>query len=194
MHYIAGLGNPGKEYEGTRHNIGFYLLQNFVESLSFPSFHSSSAYSALVSEGNLQGSPVVALLPQIFMNESGKSVAKMLSKEESASLAVVYDDIDLPFGEIKISFGRGDGGHNGIKSIIASLGTQDFTRIRVGIGQKSLWTGKIKRPKGQALAGYVLGNFTAKEKKDLPGIAQKVNEALVTFVKEGKDAAMNAHN
>jgi len=194
MHYIVGLGNPGKEYTNTRHNVGFFVLENFIDEVGLPSFHESSKYNGLVCEGVLQGSEVTVLLPHTFMNVSGAAVKKLVSKEGANDLIVVYDDIDLPVGEIKISFGRGDGGHNGIKSIIESLGTADFSRVRVGIAQKSMWTGKLKRPKGEALASFVLGTFSSREQKEVEEVSKTVQQVLTTFVKEGKDVAMNRFN
>jgi len=194
MYYIVGLGNPGKEYKNTRHNIGFTVLEKFVEEKKFSSLYESGSHSGLVSEGTLENEDVTVLLPTTFMNASGSAVVKLISQSESEKLVVVYDDIDLPVGEIKISFDRGDGGHNGIKSIIEKLGTTKFTRVRIGIAQKSLWTGKLKRPKGEALASYVLGHFKATEEKELETVAKTVGEILTLFVTKGKDVAMNRFN
>lgn len=194
MHYIVGLGNPGKEHKDTRHNVGFTILESFVASNSLPSFHESKKYSGLYSEGALEGNEVALLLPTTFMNASGSAVIKLVPKEKIENLVVVYDDIDLGLGDIKISYGRGDGGHNGIKSLIEKLGTSNFTRIRVGIAQKSMWTGKLKRPKGEVMAKFVLGEFSSSEKKVLEEVIKKVHEALKVFVEKGKDATMNQFN
>ncbi len=194
MYYIVGLGNPGAEYAGTRHNIGFTLVTSFIEHANLPSLHESKTYNGLVSEGVLENAEVTVLLPQTFMNASGGAVAKLVSKSDIENLIVVYDDVDLPFGEIKISFGRGDGGHNGIKSIIASLGTQEFVRLRVGVARKSLWTGKVVRPKGEKLASFVLGAFSSSEQKELPSLEKKVTEVLCTFISKGRESTMNQFN
>ena len=194
MFYIVGLGNPGKEYEHTRHNVGFLVLKAAVEQLHFTSLFESSAYSGSLSEGSLKGQEVTVLFPNTFMNDSGSAVKKLVSSDQSAQLMVVYDDIDIPFGEIKVSFGRGDGGHNGIKSIIASLGTKDFVRIRIGIGAKSLWTGKLKRPKGERLSKYVLGTFSSKELQQLEHTKLLLEEAITTFVSLGKEKLMTRFN
>lgn len=194
MHYIVGLGNPGKEHKDTRHNVGFTTLESFVVANSLPPLHESKKYSGLYSVGALEGNEVALLLPTTFMNASGSAVIKLVPKENTDNLIVVYDDIDLPLGDIKISYGKGDGGHNGVKSLIEKLSTSNFTRIRIGIAQKSMWTGKIKRPKGEALARFVLGTFTSSEKKVLEEMISKVHEALHVFVKKGREVTMNQFN
>lgn len=194
MHYIVGLGNPGKEYENTRHNIGFLLVQNFIEEAGLPSLHESGKYGGLVSEGVFNGEEVAVLLPQTFMNVSGSAVRKLVPDEGVSKLIVIYDDIDLPIGEWKLSIGRGDGGHNGVKSVIESLGSRDFARLRVGVGRKSVWTGSLMRPKGKALASYLLGAFSSKEEKVLQEIKNKVTEILSVFIAHGPEKAMNTFN
>jgi PTH1 family peptidyl-tRNA hydrolase len=194
MHYIVGLGNPGKEYERTRHNVGFLLLEHFVNETGLPQFHSSSKYAGMLSEGVFNGEEITLLLPHTYMNASGSAVRKLISLKEADKLMVVYDDIDLPVGKLKVSFGRGDGGHNGLKSIIESLGSKDFTRLRIGISGKSLWTGKPIRPKGEALASYVLEPFSAKEEKLLEPVKDLVKEIISIFVTQGKERVMNRYN
>jgi peptidyl-tRNA hydrolase, PTH1 family len=194
MHYIVGLGNPGDTYENTKHNVGFMMLERFVEGAGLPSLHASKTYSGMMSEGAYNGKEVTVLLPHTYMNASGTAVRKLVPKDKIDSLLVVYDDIDIPIGELKVSYGRGDGGHNGIKSIIASLGTKDFARLRVGIASKSMWTGKPVRPKGEALASYVLKRFSSSEIKSLEALSPTVTEAIGLFVVSGKDAVMNRYN
>ncbi len=194
MHYIVGLGNPGKEYENTRHNVGFHMLQQFVEEAGLPSFHESSAQSGLLSEGVFQGQEISVLLPTTFMNASGSAVSKLVPASSSDRLTVIYDDVDIPVGEVKISFGRGDGGHNGIKSIIEKLGTKDFTRIRIGVSKRSLWTGKPVRPKGGSLSSYVLQKFSSKELVELKRVQETLKEMLAVLVTKGREAAMNQYN
>ncbi len=194
MYYVVGLGNPGKEHAASRHNVGFMLLEAFVALNSLPSFHESKKHSGLYSEGTLNGEEITLLLPTTYMNASGSAVTKLVPKEKTENLVVVYDDIDLALGEIKISHGRGDGGHNGVKSLIEKLGTQNFTRIRVGIAQKSMWTGKLKRPKGEGLALFVLGEFSSSEKKVFEDVTKKVHEALKVFIQKGREVMMNQFN
>jgi len=194
MFYIVGLGNPGEEHVGTRHNIGFTLLESFVAAKSLSSLHAVSAYSGLISTGVVVDEEVQVLLPTTFMNASGSAVTKLVPKNEKEKLIVVYDDIDLAFGEIKISFGRGDGGHNGIKSIIEKLGSQDFVRLRVGIAKKSIWTGKLVRPKGEKLASFVLGHFDRSEEKGLEKVKELTSDVLVSLITKGREATMNQFN
>lgn len=194
MFYIVGLGNPGEEHVGTRHNIGFTLLEAFIIKESFPQLHNSNTFSGLVSEGSIEGNEVMLLLPTTYMNASGSAVAKLVPTNQTEKLIVVYDDIDLAFGEIKISFGRGDGGHNGIKSIIEKLGSHDFVRLRVGIAKKSMWTGKLVRPKGERLASFVLGKFDRSEEKEIETLSETTQKVITTLVTKGKEIAMNQFN
>jgi peptidyl-tRNA hydrolase, PTH1 family len=194
MYYIVGLGNPGEKYAHTRHNVGSMFVQYFQTEISFPSFHESKSKNALLSQGVFRDAEVTLLLPLTFMNASGAAVAKIVPKTELHTLVVVYDDIDLPLGEVKVSFGRGDGGHNGVKSIIEKLGSKEFVRIRVGIGTKSMWSGKLVRPKGEALAAYVLKQFTAKEEKVLEDSQKNFADMVSVFITKGKDALMNSVN
>jgi peptidyl-tRNA hydrolase, PTH1 family len=194
MHYIVGLGNPGEEYERTRHNVGFMMLRNFVEAAGLPSFHESSAFSGEISEGVFEGEEVTILLPHTYMNASGSAIAKLVPKESLDTLLVIYDEVDLALGEMKISFGRGDGGHNGVRSIIEKLGSKDFTRLRIGISQKSFWSGKPVRPKGEALAKFVLTPFSKKEEKELQALAPTLKDMISLFLSKGKDALMNKYN
>jgi PTH1 family peptidyl-tRNA hydrolase len=128
------------------------------------------------------------------MNASGSAVVKVVPREESQRLLVVYDDIDLPLGELKVSFGRGAGGHNGVSSIIESLGTKDFVRVRIGIGKKSLFSGTLKRPKGKALSDYVLGRFSSKEEKVLQSVYDAFPKMVKLFVTEGREKLMQEFN
>jgi len=192
MNYIVGLGNPGKEYENTRHNVGWMAL-DYIQAFSLPSPVSSSKYAGRISEGTLAGEEVMLLYPDTFMNKSGSAVKKLVPKGQEGSLVVVYDDVDIPVGEIKVSFGRGDGGHNGIKSIIASLDSKEFTRVRIGIAPKSFF-GKTKRPKGDRLPKHVLGDFKKREMKDLEKGLEKAKVAIETIVKDGVEKAMNVCN
>lgn len=194
MHYIVGLGNPGDAYKHTRHNVGFMLLERFVDDTHLPDLHESSAHSGRVAQGALEGSDVFVLLPSTYMNASGSAVKKAVRPEDAERLIVVYDDVDLPLGQFKISYDRGDGGHNGVKSIIESLKTKEFARIRVGIAHTSFWTHKPVRPTGDKLAAYVLKPFSAKEMEVLQKMQPSFNEALSVFIQKGAHAAMNQYN
>ena len=135
---IVGLGNPGQEYEDTPHNAGFMALDEFQKEYGFPDFKLSKKHFSLISEGILNGIKVVLAKPQTFMNNSGKAVASLKRLSFSKlnlfkELIVVHDDIDIPLGKIKVSKGSGSAGHKGVDSIIQSLRTKDFTRVRIGI-------------------------------------------------------------
>jgi peptidyl-tRNA hydrolase, PTH1 family len=197
MYYIVGLGNPGEKYKNTRHNTGWLLLDACIDALGLPTPHQSSKLSGRVSEGVVEGTEVTCLYPDTFMNHSGTAVAKLVPQNEAAQLIVLYDDIDLPFGEVKVSFGRGDGGHNGIKSIASSLGTKDFVRVRIGIASATVWpweSGAVRRPKGDALASYVLGTLTKKEAAVVADMATWVPNLVATIIRDGKEVAMQEYN
>ena len=191
---VIGLGNPGSEYRDTRHNIGWMVLSACVEHHHLPTFTQSSRYTALISEGEIEGEKVSVVLPTGYMNNSGISVQRYLKERGvSDNFIVVHDDVDIPFGDIRISFDRGAGGHNGVQSIIHSCATKQFARIRVGIAQKS-FLGVLKRPSGEALSAFVLGKFTMSERDQLSTIYTKVNEALVLIIGKGVEYAMQEVN
>lgn len=181
MYTIAVLGNPGPEYEQTRHNSGRVVLREVIKHLGLPVLVNSSRFGGRISEGNISGQEVVIFFPDTYMNESGKAIKKAVGEDEVRNLIVVYDEVDLPFGEFKVSVSRGDAGHNGIKNVIAALGTKDFTRIRIGIAPKTLF-GKVVRPRGDKLARYVLGKLSKKETAQLEKLAPNVAEALSDIV------------
>ncbi len=195
MHYIVGLGNPGEEYVLTRHNVGFLALDECVEGFGLPKPMLRSWCKGLVSEGVIGQSEVTLLYPDTFMNRSGEAVVKLVPKAEVPSLIVLYDDVALPLGEIKVSFGRGDGGHNGIKSLIGALGTKDFVRVRIGIAPKAFLSGKTKVISSADLPKFVLQKFSKSEEKLLRNdILPKVAKAIATIVEAGYVKAMNDYN
>jgi len=141
------------------------------------------------------GTEIKILYPDTFMNNSGSAVVKCVPSSDIKKLVVVHDDIDLPFGDIKVVQGRGGGGNNGVTSIIQKLGSKDFVRIRVGIAPKSFWTGKTKRPAGGGpLERFVLKSFSRTEQKELDFVYEKVKEALEILMSDGAEAAMNTCN
>lgn len=195
MFYIVGLGNPGDKYINTRHNVGWLTLDSVLEQNGLPEPVLSRQYSGRVAEGVVAGAPATTLYPDTFMNNSGSAVVKLVPKKEIDNLVVIHDDIALPFGEVKLGKGRGDGGHNGIKSIIEKLGSKNFSRIRVGIAPTSLFTGRVKRPAGGGpLERFVLKQLSTKELKKLEDTNKKVNDALVVILQEGIEVAMNRFN
>lgn len=198
MNYIVALGNPGEKYASTRHNIGWVVMDSVSSLVNLPSPHLQSALSGRVTDGKIAGVSVTVLYPDTYMNNSGAAVRKFVPRGELQNLIVLYDDIDLPFGEIKVTFGRGAGGHNGLTSIIEKMGSKDFVRVRIGIGKVGFWPwsgAEIKRPKGGgALEKYVLGNLTKKELGEIEQMSVRTLEVITTILKDGHVTAMNKFN
>ncbi len=193
---VIGLGNPGKEYEKTRHNAGRLALEYFRKKHGFPEWEKDSMRTALVSKGEVGGVSVELLLPETFMNNSGASIKHLMAGglTLAANLIVVHDDVDIPLGSLKIVFDRGSAGHNGVNSIIQTLGTKKFSRIRIGVAPVD-GEGKTKKPKGEeATAKFVLKKFTATEQKKMDEVFEKTSGALLAILKEGKEKAMNQFN
>lgn len=185
MILIAGLGNPGKEYENTRHNAGFLVLDTLSQKLGADL--SERKHRALCGKAVIGGQKVILLKPQTYMNSSGESIraAADYYKVPPEDILVVYDDISLAPGQLRIRAKGSAGGHNGIKSIIAHLGTQEFPRVKVGIGEK---------PPRMDLADYVLGHFSSGEKKIMEEAAKEAADAICEIVNVGIEQAMNDHN
>ncbi len=193
MELIVGLGNPGKEYESTRHNVAWIVLRDVMKNACMSEPHESGMFSGNVCVGNLHGKEVRILFPTTFMNNSGSSVKKALDCEPLSSLIVVHDDVDLPFGAVRIAEGRGAGGHNGVKSIIESIGSKNFVRIRIGIAKKNIF-GITKRPTGDSLSDFVLGTFGKKEQELLPEVVKKVMRAIELIYTKDVRVAMTIVN
>jgi len=195
MKYLVPLGNPGDRYVDTRHNVGWLAMDHIIENRGWSHLIEDKHMSGKTTGGRIGNEPVVILYPDTFMNNSGSAVVKFVPKTAIADLVVLHDDIDLPFGEIKISAGRGGGGNNGVSSIIQKLDSKDFIRIRIGIAPKSFWTGKTKRPSGGGpLERFVLKPFTLAERKQLPELFTTVDAALETVAEHGVEVAMNRFN
>ncbi|MBP9717310.1 MAG: aminoacyl-tRNA hydrolase [Candidatus Pacebacteria bacterium] len=194
MFYIVGLGNPGAKYQYTRHNIGWLVCDVLLTAFDMPEATPSKKYLGRVSEGTIGEHAISVLYPETFMNKSGDAVKKLVKKGEHNQLIVIYDDVDLPAGDFKISFGNGAGGHNGVTSIIDTLGTKDFVRVRVGVAKKGSETGQAIRPTSEELAQYVLGKISLEENEIYTALYPVVVEAIVSLVTEGKDRAMNKYN
>ncbi|MEK7152296.1 MAG: aminoacyl-tRNA hydrolase [Patescibacteria group bacterium] len=192
---IVGLGNPGKEYEETRHNTGRIVLEYFRKKNDFPDWRADKKTRALISEGKVGKEKVLLLMPETFMNNSGKSLLPLVtSKKKAEQLIVIYDDLDLPVGTFKLSFDRGSGGHKGIESIARSIKTKGFVRIRVGISPKTA-SGKLKKPQGEEqVVRFILKNFTPDEFQELKKLSKKTNEAIEAITTEGRLIAMNKFN
>ncbi len=195
MFYIVGLGNHGEKYQNTRHNVGWLICDYVRVEARLPDLIDDKSMSGRMTEGAIAGAPVRLLYPDTFMNNSGSAVVKFVPRNEVGNLIVIHDDIDLPLGEIKLGKGRGDGGNNGIKSLIEKLGTKDFVRIRIGIAPRSFWTGEVKRPKGGgALERFVLKSFTKKEVEQLKEVKERAFAALQTILSSNLETAMNKFN
>lgn len=182
---IVGLGNPGKEFSQNRHNIGFMVLNQFARQ-NDQTFNRLE-HQAFVLKMKIADACVILAKPQTFMNLSGKSVAALLRyyKIPLPNLLVVYDDIDLSFGTLRLRPDGSSGGHKGMQSIIERLGTQEFPRLRIGIG----------RPTGRKeAASYVLEDFTPQEREHLPIIIDHAIQAILDTIQFGIDEAMNRHN
>lgn len=182
---IVGLGNPGPNYRQNRHNIGFMVVNALAESLNIPM--QRVEMRALVGKGLLGGERVILAKPQTYMNSSGQSVAPLARfyKIPLEQLMVIHDDLDLPFGTLRLRPLGGTGGQKGMESIIKLLGTHDFPRLRVGIG----------RPPGRMdPADYVLHDFDPPQQNLLPEVLDAAVKAIRTFVLEGIEASMNAYN
>jgi len=187
--FIVGLGNPGEKFKNTRHNAGFIVIDKFAEKNNFPNFVFSKKSNALISEEEFNSKKIILAKPQTFMNESGKTIKSLIQNSKfkiQNSVVVIHDDIDLPFGTIKIVKGRGSAGHKGVESIIKEIKTNDFIRIRIGIMPK---TGKPKNPED-----FVIKNFSKEEKRKLEGIIEKAVKIIETLVNEGLERTRNEYN
>lgn len=175
MKLVVGLGNPGIEYENSRHNAGRILVG--------------------MIEKKFEDKKIKFITPDTFMNNSGKAVAPLIkTKKDLQNLIVIYDDIDLPLGKIKISFNRSSGGHNGLASIIKSLKSEEFLRIRVGISFATS-KGLVKKPKGEkAVLNFLLGEFKKPELETLKKLSKTVASAVETIFEESKEKAMSLYN
>ena len=186
MHIIAGLGNPGREYMNTRHNIGFDVIDVLAIKLGIK-IHKNKK-RALLGEGLVNGEKIVLVKPQTFMNLSGESIGEMKDwyKADNEDIIIIYDDISLPVGKIRIRKKGSAGGHNGIKNIIYQLGTDVFPRIKIGVGSPENSDYDVK--------DYVLGKFSKEEIEVLLPTALKAAEACEEIIKNGADSAMNKFN
>ena len=193
MKLIVGLGNPGKAYVNSRHNLGFQCINQFAREHNIT--WKGRRAKARVGNGVVAGTFVILAKPSTFMNLSGNSVGPLMRyyKITLSNLLVIYDDLDFPLGTIKLRQGGGSGGHNGIKSIIDHAGSQDFPRIRVGIGQLPD-ENTSEPPQINQKVSYVLGQFTAREKPVVAEVCAQVSRAIHSFLSEGIDAAMNKYN
>ena len=198
MYIIAGLGNPDKQYEGTRHNVGFDVIDRIADKYNISV--DGRKHRAFIGKGVIEGQKVILAKPQTYMNLSGESILSLVDYykiDVEEELLIIYDDISLETGQLRIRAKGSAGGHNGIKKIIAHMGTQVFPRIKVGVGEK---------PKGYDLADYVLGHFSKAERELMDEgydnavraaemiISGRMNEAMNEFNRKKKDEAANGPN
>lgn len=193
MKLIVGLGNPGRAYENSRHNIGFMCVSHFAKEYGIKFDRKEG--KARTGTGRIGDEEVVLARPQTFMNNSGDSVKRLLDryKLSPADLLVIHDDMDLPLGKIRLRQNSSSGGHKGASSIISYLGTQDFIRLRVGIGRPEAGETSSLFMEDEVI-GYVLSNFTAEEKKVINEVIPRVTAAIGRLLAEGLEKAMNGFN
>ena len=185
MHIIIGLGNPTEKYQATRHNIGWDAITRISDDYNIPLNFKS--HKAICGKGYMEGEKVILAQPITYMNLSGESVRELVDyyKVTPEDIIVIYDDISLDVGQLRIRTKGSAGGHNGIKSIINHLGTQEFPRIKVGVGDK---------PKGWDLADYVLSRFSVEEQTDIREVLKDTSDACKLILTSGIEAAMNQYN
>ncbi|WFR57201.1 aminoacyl-tRNA hydrolase [Anaerocolumna sp. AGMB13025] len=185
MYIIIGLGNPTREYQATRHNIGFDVITRISDDYNIPL--DFKKHKAVCGKGFIEGEKVILAQPQTYMNLSGESVRELVDfyKVTPQEVIVIYDDISLEPGQLRLRSKGSAGGHNGIKSIISHLGTLEFPRIKVGVGDK---------PAGYDLADYVLSRFKAEEQPIIREAIKKSSEAVKSIIKDGMETAMNIYN
>ncbi|MBV9723078.1 MAG: aminoacyl-tRNA hydrolase [Mycobacterium sp.] len=180
---VVGLGNPGPNYAHTRHNLGFMVADRLAARLG-SKFKVHKRSGAEIVTGRLGGRPVVLAKPRSYMNESGRQVGPLAKfySVPAADLVVIHDDLDIEFGQLRLKIGGGEGGHNGLRSVATALGTRDFQRVRIGIG----------RPPGRKdPAAFVLENFTAVERPDVPAVCEQAADATELLIQLGLEPAQN---
>ena len=185
MYLIAGLGNPTREYEKTRHNVGFEAIDILADKAG--TTVTEKKHKALYGKGYIGGQKVILAKPQTYMNLSGESIREIADfyKIEPENIIILSDDINLSEGQLRIRLKGSAGGHNGLKNIISHLGTQEFPRIRIGVGEK---------PRGMDLADYVLGRFPKEQQAVMEEAYRDAAEAACMMIEDGADAAMNHYN
>ena len=185
MKIIVGLGNPGAKYAGTRHNVGFSVILKLADKYNISL--TEKKHKAEFGKGIIEGEKVILAMPQTYMNLSGESVRELMDyyKCDCSDIIVIYDDIDLAVGRLRIREKGSAGGHNGMKNIILHLGSQEFTRIRVGVGQK---------PKNMDLADYVLSRFPKDERVLMEEAFERAGEAAICMMNDTMEHAMNQFN
>lgn len=206
MFYVIGLGNPGEEYEGTRHNVGRMVVQKLLKDLKVGNPDFNKKANSQIAEGKIKKEKVLFVLPDTFMNKSGQAVSAFIKpktgKDKSQqNLIVVHDDLDLPIGTLKISYNKGVGGHRGLDSVVKAVKTLEFVRVRVGISPMTS-KGLAKKPGAglspkaaeKAVIDFILGKFKPKELEILKKVLGRASEAAQSIITDGRAKAMNVYN
>lgn len=186
MKMIVGLGNPGREYEHTRHNVGFDVISALAEKLEISAGMWKAEHRAHTARGMVGGEKVILVKPQTFMNLSGEAVRELNDYYKLGGVSdiiVISDDVAIPTGNIRIRMKGSSGGHNGLKNIILHMGSEDFVRVRVGVGDS-----------GGDMVGHVLGHFSSEDAKKMSDAYKKAADAVCCIVTDGADVAMNRFN
>ena len=203
MILIIGLGNPGEKYKNTRHNIGFRIIDKFSKRNNFPEFEMSQKFKSLITEKTLLHKKIIIAKPQMFMNESGKAVRKIINyrlpivnktsinKFSNENLIIIHDDIDIVLGKIRISQEKNSAGHKGIESIIKEIGTKNFTRFRVGIKTAS---SEQQTANNIGVEKFVIERFRKDEEEIIGGVIEKTIDAIEMYLEQGIDKTMNQYN
>lgn len=193
MKLIAGLGNPGRKYEKSRHNIGFMCIGHLARTHNIKL--NKRRGRARTGSGSIAGNEVLLARPQTYMNLSGQSVIRLMHSFHVTpdDLVVIHDDLDLPVGKIRVRYGGGSGGHKGIESIFTELNSQDFYRVRIGIGRPPAYE-DVSEIREDDVMDYVLGEFTPEEKKVIADSIPVASEAIISLITDGLTATMNKYN
>ena len=187
---IVGLGNPGKEYEKTRHNAGRSAVELVAKNNDFDEFVFNKTSNALVAKGAIEGENATLVLPETMMNLSGKAIAAFVKSPKAAkSLLVIHDDLDLPVGVLKMVFGRGSGGHKGVESVMRAIKTKDFARIRIGVAPAGKKNQAKKLKDEEKVIKLVIGKWKPAEEAAVKKVLKKAAEAARLFAAEGIEAA-----
>ena len=183
MKLVVGLGNPDKQYDNTRHNVGFMLLDYIFDGSNFVL---NKKMNALEYVTNIEGERVVVIKPTTYMNLSGDAILKYINfyKIDVGDILVIQDDLDMPLGRVKLIFNHGDGGHNGIKDIVLKLGSKNFLRVKIGIGKSNLVD----------IKDYVLGKFNNDDKDKLDGVFLKLRDVIDDYIFMNRDSLMQKYN
>ncbi len=187
MHIIAGLGNPGSQYRFTRHNIGFRVIEE-LQKRYFAKMALHKTSNSILGKIKIIDRDVILLMPQTYMNNSGMSIAVIKKKfsVRASNIVIIHDEIDLPLGKIKVKFGGGIAGHNGLKSIVENIATKDFSRVRIGIGKPD--------KNNMSVSSFVLSEFAKEEKLLIEQTVSKAADAAVSIIEIGLEKTMNLFN